>query len=328
MMKKSMPFAIMLVILAVVLFFYTNTHHTEPPQNPSRITCLHYTNVDLTAISGFQAGMQEHGFAKNRDIVYTIYGPETNSNKLTKLAEKIIRGKPDLIFVSSTPATMAVDKASKGTGIPIVFAPVNDPVKAGIVQNLKQPGKNITGIKLAVVDGHRLALLKKIAPKTSKVFFPYNPKDQSSLTTLENVVAIEKQLGLNIHKAEITSIDQIPEALAAMPNDIDAIYLPRDSLIESQIQVFNAIAVKRLLPLSAPSSMQVEAGALFSYGHNHYQLGKQASRLAAQILKGISPGSIPVESAQCFFEINMRTAKEISLRISDKILRQADTLTR
>jgi putative ABC transport system substrate-binding protein len=125
-----------------------------------------------------------------------------------------------------------------------------------------------------------------------------------------------------------TNAAEIRAALANLPATVEAIFLPRDSTVEAQIAQFTAIARQRGLPIAAPSLSQVQAGALFSYGFIHHEIGRQAARLAAEILGGTPPGELPVEMAESYLAINLRTARAIGLEIPDAILLQAERIIR
>jgi putative ABC transport system substrate-binding protein len=57
-------------------------------------------------------------------------------------------------------------------------------------------------------------------------------------------------------------------------------------------------------------------------------MGEQAARMADRILKGTKPGDMPVETAEFFLHINMKSAQAIGLDVPDAILRQAHTVIR
>ena len=54
-----------------------------------------------------------------------------------RYAGELVTLSPDVILASATPATLALQQATRT--IPIVFANVADPVGAGIVESLAQP---------------------------------------------------------------------------------------------------------------------------------------------------------------------------------------------
>ena len=59
------------------------------------------------------------------------------------LAQALVSSQPDIILVTGTPATAALQRATRTT--PIVFANVADPVASGTVARLDRPGGNVTG---------------------------------------------------------------------------------------------------------------------------------------------------------------------------------------
>jgi putative tryptophan/tyrosine transport system substrate-binding protein len=323
---KKIAFVGSLFFLILILLFYGNQR--KGAHQSVLIGCLYYTPVDEQTLQGFREAMKELSLQGGYAIEYVVTGPVTDMEQLPKLAADLVARRPALIFVCSTPAALAVKQAVKSTNISVVFAPVNDPVDSGIVGALVSPGGNITGVKLASGDAHRLRMLKNIVPSVAEVYVPYNPEDKSAMTTMNTIREPASRLGLRLHEMRVSSTGQLLEGLRVLPTGVDAIFLPRDSMIESQIVAIQAVAIERRLPLSAPSSLQAEAGALFSYGHNHNELGRQAARMAVQILKGIPAGDLPVEESRIFFEINLKTAEQIGLSIPDNILRQADRIIR
>lgn len=295
---------------------------------PLVVGVVQLTPVDATTLQGFKEGMAQQGYREGKDITYLDEGPAGTIDRLEPLIRRQLAARPNLFFVSSTPATLAVKKHLGSTTIPVVFAPVNDPVGTGIVASLKAPGSNITGIRLPPGDDLRLEWLKKIAPSVKRVYLPYNPADRSALASLELARQAAAVLGIALLTEEIRSGEAVRPALAALPADVDAIFLPRDSTIEARIADFTATALERRLPLCAPSLLQVEAGALFSYGFMHREIGQQAARLADQILRGTSPADLPVEMAESRLAINQATARAIGLPIPGEILRQAGYVIR
>src|SRR5262249_58863175 len=84
-------------------------------------------------------------------------GLDTQAAELVALA-------PDVLFANHTPATRALQRATRT--IPIVFTLVLDPVAGGLVASWAQPGGNITGFANfePSMGGKLLALLKDLAP--------------------------------------------------------------------------------------------------------------------------------------------------------------------
>lgn len=328
-MGKLFPaLSALLLSLALVIFFWAEHSWQLCSPKPQKIGCLHFSPVDGTTLRGLKEGMSEIGYREGKEIVYEVRGPVQEIGQLDELAAELVALEPDVIFVSSTPATLAVQRAVKGLPIPVVFDPVNDPVAAGIVDSLAHPGGNFTGIKLASGDSYRLHLLLEIAPQVTKIYLPYNPTDKSALLTMDAIIPFAEKLGVTFYTEEMANPEQVRTAIERFPDQADAIFLPRDSMVESQIELFRVVAEQRKVPISAPSALQVEAGALLSYGHNHFQLGRQAAHLVEQVLGGVDPGDIPVEESRLFFELNLDVATRIGLHVPESILRRADFIHR
>lgn len=301
---------------------------TPEPLPPFQVALVRLTTVDEQTVAGFKAAMLAAGYREGERIRYLDQGPAGSIDRLDAIIQTHLRARPNLFLVSSTPATQAVQRMSRESGIPIVFAPVNDPLEAGIVDNLKHPGGQITGVRLPTGDDLRLHWLRKIVPGARRVWVPYTPEDRSAHATLARIRDAAPGLGVNLLEQPVSGEREVKAALAAMQADVDAIFLPRDSSIESHIELFVEFALQRRLPLSAPSLIQVEAGALFSYGFVHGEVGQQAAHLAEQIIKGVSPGDLPVQMAENVLSINLATARRIGIDIPDTILLQAERIVR
>jgi putative ABC transport system substrate-binding protein len=90
-------------------------------------------------------------------------------------AKELVGMRPNVIVAGTTPVTAALHRET--STIPIVFAVVSDPVGAGFVGKLSQPGGNITGFinMEAAIGGKWLGLLKEIAPQIRRAAIMFNP---------------------------------------------------------------------------------------------------------------------------------------------------------
>ena len=90
---------------------------------------------------------------------------------LPELAAELVRLNVDIIVVAATPAAVAAKGAT--TTIPVVMTAVADPVGAGLIASLAQPGGNVTGISSLSpeLNSKRLEILKDVVPKLIRVGF-------------------------------------------------------------------------------------------------------------------------------------------------------------
>jgi putative ABC transport system substrate-binding protein len=299
-----------------------------PPARPFTIGVLHLSPVDEVTVAGLKAGLRELGYREGQDVRFLYPGPAQTLDALDDMAEAQVRAGADLLFTASTPATLAAQGATLDGLIPVVFAPVNDPVTAGLVQCLREPGRRMTGIALSRCEPLRLHWLTRLVPGARRVLIPYNPDDRSALTSLAEVRQAAQRLGLVLEPVRLPSGQDAQRALAGALERADALFMPRDSSVEARIGTLVRLSLAAGLPLAAPSMAQVRAGALFGYGHEHFAFGRQAARLVDRIRRGVPPCGIPVETAKARLGINLATARAIGVEVSDHVLRQADLIVR
>lgn len=315
-------------VAALAALLWLAAGRATPPHKPKVVSVIQLTAVDSATFEGFKAELAALGYREGRDITYLYDGPAGTIERLEPIILSHLARQPDLVLVSSTPATLAVKRQLAERDIPVIFAPVNDPVASGIVASLRNPGGYITGVRLPLGDDLRLEWLTRIVPGAKRVWLPYNPADKSAQTSLSQARRAAALIGVEIVAQETRTPEDIRRALKNMPAGIDAIYLPRDSTVESHIADFVAASRTRRIPLCAPSQLQTHAGALFSYGFVHRQIGWQAARLADQVLRGIPPADLPVETAENHLSLNLGSAAAIGLGVPAEVAMQAEEVIR
>ncbi len=292
------------------------------------IGVINLTPVLDPVFEGFKTAMADRGYVEGENVTYIYEGPTGSIDNLDPAAQKLVEANVDLILSISTPASQAAQRATADTEIPVVFVPVTDPVAAGVVQSLKQPGGNITGVTFGSQEAQRLQWLLKADPTIEQVYIPYNPDDRSPVLALEAVNEGALKLGVDIVTYEVRNVDEIAAAIESIPETADAVFILPDSLITTGIPDFAEATIELGLPLSVPNGEQVEAGALISFSFSFFASGEQASRLADQVLQGVKPAILPVEMAEFFLTVNLHTAEAIGLEVPYSVLEAADTIIR
>jgi putative ABC transport system substrate-binding protein len=280
-------------------------------------------------LDGFKGGMAELGHTEGNSVVYAYANPTgPRVDEIQPHVQELMQENLDLILSLGTPATLAVKQATAGTDVAVVFWS-NDPVAAGIVPDLRRPGGNMTGIRGEPADGRRLEWLLQAAPHVRRIFVPYNPDDPDPVNTLGAMRDAASKLGVELVLQEARDDGEVVAAIATIPGDVDAVFLLPDAVVTSRMADWVAACLGRGLPLSGPSRDNVDTGALITYGADYYEGGKQAARLADQILKGEhKAGELPVETSPLGFDINLKTANSLGLDILEEMLRQVDRIVR
>ncbi len=318
-MKNVFYVALAVVIAAGAYWLATPEGKARAPA----IGVLQYTDTSLETLAGFKEAMAGYGYVEGESVRYLFDGPVPSLDQLEPAMERLLAQNPDMILASTTPAAKTAANMAAPRGIPVIFAPVNDPVSSGIVKNLRRPEGNVTGVRLSPSEGRRLQSLREIAPDIRRVFVPFNPQDQSAAATLAQISVAAPKIGLALVLSPFSKeMDVIGDNL--IPEDVDAVFLPREGLVLSRIKDFMAVSLERRLPLSTPRFEQVERGALTGYGFVASELGKQAARLARQVFAGKPVKDLPVETARDCVFLNMASARQMGLHIPEDFLRRVN----
>src|SRR5262245_47097356 len=107
---------------------------------PRRLGVLFLPPFDGIALRN---GLRSRGWNTGQNLVIE-YREAQSQDRLPALADELVALSPDLLIAVGPQPALALKSAT--AAIPIVFAPVADPVGIGLVQSLARPGGNITGL--------------------------------------------------------------------------------------------------------------------------------------------------------------------------------------
>ncbi len=329
MLNKVLRNVIQTIVIIIVAFGLAACGGAGDEEN-SHVTIGLITNNPngLRNVQGFQDGMAKLGYIEGENVTYIFEGEALQAEALDAALERMVETEVDLIFTAGTPTGVAAHRITKNTNIPVVFGVIADPIVAGVMTDLTRPGGNMTGVKLSQNQARRLELLLEMAPSSKRIFVPYNPDDSAGSSAVAQVHELALELGVEIVEGLAHNDDEVTELLNNVPENIDAIFLVPDSTVNGRLHDLLAMAFDHKLPVSGPSTIQVEKGALTTYGFVHHEVGAQAARIADQVLKGADPAELPVETAEFFLVINQLTAEAIGLEIPPHILQQAEIIIR
>ncbi|GAB4424550.1 MAG: ABC transporter substrate-binding protein [Anaerolineae bacterium] len=326
---RPWPFraALALAVLALLIAGCgSDDGNKKAAQQSFKVGILNPIELFNPSVEGFKAGMAALGYVEGQNITYVYDGPIGNFDEgLESYARTLVEQKVDLIFTITTPATLAAQKVAGST--PIVFTLVTDPVGAGFAESWAHPGGNLTGVSDANPDSRRLQLLKQVLPDMKRVYLPLDTDIQAVQSALADAQSVTDELGIELILREVHTPDEVRQAIAEIPDDVDAVIVLPDVTTNEFAAEFAAESMARGIPFSTPTIPQTD-NVLLSYGVDFYPAGEQAARLASQVLRGTKPGDLPVESLEFALMVNLEAAAALGVNVPDAILMQADTIIR
>ena len=112
----------------------------------------------------------ELGYVEGRNLIVEYRSADGVLERFPALARELIDAKCDVIFAIGAPQAAQALVAAKSPVPVVIIANDYDPVKAGIVLNLRQPGGNVTGVYLSQIElsAKRLELMRAILPAATR----------------------------------------------------------------------------------------------------------------------------------------------------------------
>jgi putative ABC transport system substrate-binding protein len=273
--------------------------------------------------------LRELGYVEGRNLILEYRSAGGVADRFPALARELVAAKCDVIFAAGSihPALALRDATSD---VPIVIVAIDyDPVKAGIVQNLRRPGGNITGVYLSILElvSKRVEILHEVLPKATR-FLTF--ADAYSVDQVEAMrqTAERRKMQLITH-----TFGSPPYAFAhaferGEKAKVEALLLPTSPPYFDGRETIYELALKRRMPLGVGgSAWWAGTGWLLGYGVIVEKSYARAGDIAASILNGTSAGEIPVEQPSDFeLAINLRTAKSLGLAIPQAVMVRASRI--
>jgi len=278
-------------------------------------------------VDGFKAGMAELGYIEGKNVRYIYNGIlESNQKIIDAEIEKLLSQDIDMFLTVGNQAALRAKYAVKGADTPILAGACFRPIEAGLIETMRRPGHNITGVVASGTTSKALEWLKMITPGLKKVYLPYNPDDAISISSLSGLDDAASKLGIELVLQKVHSVGETVIAIRNLPKDVGAIFMIPSSTLNSRGSELSQAAINRGIPMGA--SVPLDKDVLISLGTDLNDVGKRTARLAHQIRQGVSPADIPMETSEVFLTINLKTAEKIGVKIPDVILAQANKIIR
>jgi putative ABC transport system substrate-binding protein len=298
----------------------------QSPSRPYRIYAILFRNM-----TDVETGFQDYFKARRIPVQITFRDLNRDPSRMPGFLEEIRRTKPDLVYTWGTSVTLQVvgtydqvDPAVHITDIPVIFTLVALPVPAKIVRDLKNPGRNVTGVYHVAPAEAQMRAMASYRPFKSLGIL-YNPTEQNSVVAVEEVREVSKRLGFSVvarpfkldSNKKVTA-EGAPEMVRDLKlrDGVEWLYLPPDTFLGQQAQkVIIPAAMSVGLPAFASTEQLMETGAVAGLVSRYHSIGQFTAYKAEQILVNkVPPQRIPVETLTRFsLQVRMDVAEQLKL---------------
>jgi putative ABC transport system substrate-binding protein len=306
--------------------------HAQQSDRVRRIgVLLPYIESDSQArarVAVLIAGLQERGWVEGRNVRIEFRYAEGQPDRLPALATDLVQRNVDVILTAGTESTEIARRATRS--IPIVMAAVGDPIAAGFIASLAQPGGNVTGASLLATElsAKRLQLLKETIPALTRLAVLWSAANASVVQKLKQIQTAAPQFGVDLRPLELRNSSDIEKSFqSAVQFAAQAVMTTEDALQITYRARVVELGRQSRIPVASEFGEFAHAGALMSFGPSILDQFQFAAGYIDKILKGAKPGELPVSQATRFeLIVNLKTAKDLGLVVPQSVLGRADEI--
>jgi putative ABC transport system substrate-binding protein len=281
-------------------------------------------------VNAFWERLRELGYIQGQNLVVESHYADTRLTRLPDLMAEVLAHKVDLIVVWGTTAAIAAKNAT--STIPIVAAPLGDPVKAGLAVSVARPGGNLTGLSIGWEEGLTgkwLELLEEAVPRLSTVAVIANTDLALHAKMVKELESIAPARGLKVRVIRLHDAQALDRVFDEAAQRAQAVLVLSDPIAVNNAGRIALLAAKHRLPAVFTQRNFVEAGGLMAYGFDVVLMYRRTADYVDSILKGAKPGDLPIEEiSQQSLVVNLTAAKVLNLTFPDSIMLRADEVIR
>ncbi len=314
-MKKIVSFCL---IIATIFLYSCSKKNSD------------YTTIGIGIISSHQAlldisdGIIDELNNSPYKFKFDIQNANNDINTAAAIAHKF-NSDVDIAVGIATPMAIALANIIKNK--PVIFSAVNNPVEAGLIENINSGYKNITGLSDKIPIKQHIEEFIKIYP-IKKLGFIYTSSESNAVNMAKTTKEVCDSLGIKFIATTITNSNEVKQATESIIDKVDAIYTVTDNTLYSGINSLTEIAKKHKVPVfSSEYNSSKDSDILFSIGFDYYKIGNLTGKIILDIVKGKKPNEIPVITLNNNITktlINLDMANLLSIDIKDDYIKNAD----
>jgi ABC-type uncharacterized transport system substrate-binding protein len=304
--------------------------HAQQTDRVRRIAVLSAANLSdpdrQASLKTFVEGLRQAGWVEGRNLHIEMRWGGGDLSEIKRQAEELVALSPDVLVTTGTAALPAFLRATRT--IPIVFNNVLDPVGAGFVDSLAQPGGNVTGFSLFEysLSAKWVELLKEIAPEVKRVAVLRDADLTAGIGQFAVIQSAAPSLGMDVKAINVRDPGEIERSIGSFahaPNG--GLIVTASALAIMHRELIISLAARYKLPAVYYRRYYAMSGGLVSYGYDINQQFRGTAEYVDRILKGEKPADLPVQAPTKYeLVINLHTAKALGLTLPPMLLARAD----
>ncbi len=306
---KKIICVMLTVMLTLALFSGCGAQADDGVINVAIVQQLDHSSLDEIR-HAIEAELEKIAAEKGLTIEYKHFNGQNDTSILNQIGSQVVSDRYDIIIPIATTAAQCMVTAAEGTNIPIVYAAISDPVKAGLTDL-----PNVTGVSDALNTAFILDMMFAVNPDIKAVGLLYSNSEPNSATPIAEAKAYLEAKGIAYIEKTGHLADEAITAATALAGRVDAVFTPTDNAIMNVAPTVAEILNEAGIAHYTGADSFVQAGSFATCGVNYTELGTYAAQMAMDVLlTGNVPEFHVMEGG--IITVNSDTAKALGLDYS------------
>lgn len=308
----------------------------QTPWVPLPLVGIILWNQDIQSfeenLQGVTEGLREEGLQADLNLRLRVVNATGDRAQVAAAVRDFEKEGARLLITLGTVPTLIALEATWESRLAVVYSGVGAPAETGLQWPGEQGEPRFTGTSMEVPVVEQLARFRLAKPSLERLGILYCTATPVAVATGARAEAAAQAMGLKVIKATIPDErrELLEKALAdLMDQKVEGLFLPTDPVLASpgNLRIILERTGRVRVPVMVPFESSVRLGALLAYHADFVEVGRQAGRQAARILRGSRPGSVTPEGPKVKrLTLNVRVARELDLPLSRHLLSRAHDL--
>ncbi len=161
----------------------------------------------LNALAGdwILPGLAEEGIVEGQNLTVLYEDAQADGGIASQIVTNFVSQKVDLICGIATPMAQSAYGVGKKNDIPVISAPVTDPIAAELANADGTPVGEVTGTSDKLPVTEQLAMIREILPDAKTIGIMYTTSEVNSLSAIEEYKIAAPEYGFEIVETGIST---------------------------------------------------------------------------------------------------------------------------
>ncbi len=271
---------------------------------------------------GLRDALRVNSFQEGKNFKLQFESVQGNGSQIDAALQKQSRLRPDVLIVIS--ADSLVSDMALPAQTPVVLIRLTDEQSAPLAAGWGSTNNPATGVSNALPLARRVALIRQLVPGARKVGVIYNPANVQSAARAKELQEQLTANGLVMLEAAAQRPVDVGSAARSLTSRVDVFYSLDDANAQRSYAALVKVANDAKLPLFGLDAENVRQGAVAALMVSDRDLGVQAGRMVAKILRGTKSTTISPEfSIRPQLYLNAEAAQKQGVVLTETTLKSA-----